>query len=172
MPHQFGSPFQQQPGKALISGTAAEELKTIWPTIKEMLKSPSHYLFLPLRRLVDGLSRARVDDKIVDYAIGLEALLTVSVRDELSYRFALRGATILAEGGEDKAKAFQSLKNFYDARSTIVHGGALSKLDLPSLARDGERFLRTIWRWYLAQALTLKGATSRIDHRILGSGEE
>ena len=172
MPRQFGSPFQQQPNRALISGADGEQLKAMWPTIKETLRSSSHYLALPLRRLVDGLSRTRVDDKIVDYAIGLEALLTASARDELSYRFALRGAAILAEAGEDRPETFNSLKRFYDARSTIVHGGSLSKLDLHALARDGERFLREVWRWYLAQGLTLRGATNRIDRRILGGGEE
>jgi len=121
MPSQFG-PF---PAMVTVSidPTARQQLQEIWPKVKEVTLSTSHYLSLPLRRLVDGLSRTRLDDRIVDYAIGLEALLLGdSKNDELSYRFRLRGAMVLAEVGEDRHQAFQNLKDFYNARSTIVHG--------------------------------------------------
>ena len=167
MPREFG----QFPGMAtvVVDVCAQRQLKEMWPRVKKIMQSPSHYLSLPLRRLVDGLGRTRFDDKIVDYAIGLEALLTSSERDELSYRLALRGATVLEEGGADKHQAFQDLRDFYNARSTIVHGGSVSKLDLRALADSGERLLRKIWNWYLTQGLTLRGANARIDRRILAS---
>ena len=167
MPRQFG-PI---PGMVMVTvdPNARQQLQEKWPSVKKIMLSPSHYLSLPLRRLIDGLGRTRVDDKIVDYAIGLEALLTGSPREELSYRFALRGATILEERGEDKYKAFKDLRDFYDARSAIVHGRSVSKLNLLVLANSGERLLRKIWNWYSTQGLTLQGATDRIDRRILGS---
>jgi len=168
MPRQFG-PF---PGKATvpIDPTARQQLQVMWPSVKEIMLSPSHYLSLPLRRLIDGLARTRFDDRIVDYAIGLEALLLKdSEQNELSYRFRLRGAMVLGEAGEDKHEAFQDLKDFYKARSTIVHGESVLKLDLRSLADNGERLLRKIWTWHLAQNLTRQGAIARIDRRILGA---
>ena len=123
-----------------------------------------------MRRLVDGLGRTRPDDKIVDYAIGLEALLLHGTQGELSYRFALRGATVLKEVGEDKKQAHQDLKDFYNARSKIVHGGSVKHLNLRAQSENGERMLRQIWMWYAEQGLTLKSATEKIDRRILASG--
>ncbi len=167
MPRQFG-PF---PGAVtvIIDQTTRLQLQEMWPKVKEIMLSTSHYLSLPLRRLIDGLSRTRFDDRIVDYAIGLEALLLGdSKQDELSYRFRLRGAMVLGEAGEDKHQAFKDFKDFYNARSAIVHGGSLAKLNLSSLADNGERFLQKVWRWHLDQGLTQDGAIEKIDQRILG----
>ena len=141
----------------------------MWPRVKEIMIPGTDYLALPLRRLVDGMGRTRLNDKIVDYSIGLEALLTDAVRDELKYRFALRGAMILGGTGYDKSQAFEEFKEFYDARSAIVHGGSVAKLNLGALAANGERFLRIIWDWYFRQEMTLKGANKRIDRQILAS---
>lgn len=168
MPRQFGSfPWKVT---VTIDPTARQQLREMWPRVKEIMLSQSHYLSLPLRRLIDGLARTRFDDRIVDYAIGLEALLLKdSEQNELSYRFRLRGAMVLGEAGEDKHQAFQNLEDFYKARSTIVHGGSVSRLNLRSLADNGERLLRKVWTWHLAQGLTRQGAIARIDRRILGT---
>ena len=167
MPSQFG-PFPNTVPVA-IDTNARQQLFEMWPGVKEITQSSSHYLSLPLRRLVDGLGRTRLADRIVDYAIGLEALLLGdSKHDELSYRFRLRGAMVLGEAGEDRHQVFQDLKDFYNARSAIVHGDSLSKLNLHSLADNGERFLRKVWKWHLDQGLTRQGAIARIDRRILG----
>jgi hypothetical protein len=168
MPREFGA----FPGvvTVAIDTSARQRLKEMWPSVKGIMLSPSHYLSLPLRRLIDGLARTRFDDRIVDYAIGLEALLLKdSEQNELSYRFRLRGAMVLGEAGEDKHQAFQNLEDFYKARSTIVHGGSVSRLNLRSLADNGERMLRKVWTWHLAQGLTRQGAIARIDRRILGA---
>lgn len=149
MPSQFGSFPGMVP--APIDTNARQQLLGMWPRVKEIMLSPSHNLSLPLRRLVDGLGRTRLDDKIVDYAIGLEALLTHKLPDEPSPRLKPkeRGATILEREGENKQRAVQDLNNFYAARHRIVHGGSVSKLDLRSLADSGERLLRRIWTWHL-----------------------
>ena len=121
-----------------------------------------------MRRLIDGRGRTRLDDKIIDYAIGLEALLSErNERAEIRYRFSLRGATILAESGEDKSQAFHEFRDLYDARSDIVHGRAVSNADLRTNSSNGEKFLRIVWQWHLAQGLTLNGAIQRIDRRIV-----
>lgn len=167
MPRQVGP----LPAEVTVSidRTVRQQLQAMWPSVKEVMLSPSHYLSLPLRRLVDGFSRTRLDDRIVDYAIGLEALLLGdSKQDELSYRFRLRGAMVLGEVGEDRHQALEDFKDFYNARSAIVHGNSLAKFNLRSLADNGERFLRNVWRWHLDQGITLNGAITRIDQRILG----
>jgi len=168
MPKEFG-PFPSM-GTVAIDTSTRQRLQEMWPSVKKIMLSPSHYLNLPLRRLIDGLGRTRFDDRIIDYAIGLESLLLdASERNELRYKFALRGATVLGESGEDKPQAFRILRDFYDARSTIVHGGSVSKLNLRSLADNGKRLLREVWNWHLAQGLSRQGAIARIDRRILAS---
>jgi hypothetical protein len=167
MPREFGQ-FPHVPTTA-IDTNARQELQELWPRVEESFLSASSYLSLPLRRLVDARGRTRVDDKIVDCAIALEALLTGSEKQELKYRLALRGATVLEEQGEDKHQAFKELRDFYDVRSRIVHGASVKKYDLPPLAKNGERLLREILKWHLTQGLTRRGATDRIDRRILGS---
>ena len=170
MPRQIG--WLPLPGvvTVTIEQTARHQLQELWSSVKGIMLSSSHYLSLPLRRLIDGLTRTRDDDRIVDYAIGLEALLLKGDKEqgELSYRFRLRGSMVLAETGEDRHQAFQNLKDFYNARSTIVHGDSVSKLNLHSLADNGEQMLRKIWKWHLDQGLTHQGAIARIDRRILG----
>ncbi len=125
-----------------------------------------HYLALPLRRLVDGLGRYRMDDRLIDYAIGLEALLLEGAEGEYRYRFSLRGAVITTWSGGDRYEAFRELRALYDVRSKLVHGGAVSDSDLRLNSENGERFLRKVWEWHLAQGLTLSEAMSRIDQQI------
>ena len=169
LPREFGRTF---PGKTTtFSPDTRHRIVDIWPRVKEIMIPGSRSFALPLRRLVDALGRARLDDKVVDCSIGLEALLTDAVHDELKYRFALRGAMILGSTGYDRSKAFSEFKDLYDARSTIVHGGSVAKLNLGVLADNGERLLRTVWDWYFGQDLTIRGANNRIDRQILASGE-
>lgn len=163
LPREFGRQIQ-----GTLGDDSRNMLVDMWPRVKEIVIPGSDCLALPLRRLVDGLERSRLDDKIVDFSIGLEALLTDSVQDELSYRFALRGSVILGELGIDRQQAFTDFKELYNARSKIVHGSSTAKLDLRALASNGERLLRDVWNWYFSQDMTLKGATARIDRQILG----
>jgi len=116
---------------------------------------------------LDGGGRLREDDAIIDYAIGLEALLLKGVNAELSYRFALRGATILAWVSGDTETFFNNLRDFYDVRSNMVHGSHIDLTKLRYARSNGERALREIWWWYLNSAGSLPHALNRVDHRIL-----
>ena len=138
----------------------------MWPGVKEIMTSDSHELALPVRRLIDGLGRRRYDDTIIDYSIGLESLL-LNVRDELRYRFSLRGASVLADPGEDKKQEFEELRDLYDARSAIVHGQDLSGLNLHAIRSRGETFLRDVWKWFFRQGLPVEEARKLIDDGIL-----
>ena len=116
------------------------------------------------------MGRIRSEDRVIDFSIGLEALL--SDRDpELSYRTSMRGAYVMAWEGGEIEKPFEELRSLYRARSKIVHGGSTVKLDLRTLAANGETLLRHVWNWYFGQGMTLRGATARIDRQILSSDE-
>ena len=157
-----------QGGQYVLDKEVADCLKHSWPRLRRILSSQDHYLRLPAQRLVDAGSRNRPDDAIIDYSIGLEALLTTGIRDELRYRFALRGATIRGWEGGDKQSLFEKLRSFYDVRSSIVHGTTVAQSELNTASSEGETALREIWWWYSDQnERSLKCATSIVDRRIL-----
>lgn len=145
-----------------------QKLQDMWPKVKEKMQDPSHYLSLPLRRLIDGRGRTRLDDQVMDYSIGLASMLSepLKERTEIRYKFSLRGATISAENGLDKQEAFLEFRKLYDIRSAIAHGRSISNSDLHTNSSNGERLLRMVWEWHLAQGLQLQGAIARLDRRI------
>lgn len=164
IPRQLG----RWEGAYVLNAEVTERLRESWPRLREIMESAEHYLRLPAQRLVDGGGRDRLEDAILDYAIGLEALLTAGITDELRYRFALRGATILSWDGGKKREFFEELRNFYDVRSFIVHGSHVDPTRLNNARSVGENALRKVWWWYFMKGtLGLMEATSRIDHRIL-----
>jgi hypothetical protein len=77
---------------------------------------------IPLSRFNRTYSRRQGDDAIIDMAICLENLLLRGLNDELSYRFALRGATLLRTLS-NSADTFAILHQLYQMRSQVVHGG-------------------------------------------------
>ncbi len=155
-------------GSYVITSEVGNRLKDAWPRLLKLIELEDHYLRLPAQRLLDGGGRERRDDAIIDYAIGLESLLTEGIVDELRYRFALRGATILSWESGDKQLVFEKLRSFYDVRSKIIHGGSVTQEQLKNTCSDGEMFLRDIWWWYFKQGVSqLSKATSLVESQIL-----
>ena len=77
-------------------------------------------LELLLRQFNRSCQRERDEDRILDYAICLEGALLSGVRDELSYRLALRAAKLLRNSCSPK-RTFEHMRCLYDVRSKIVH---------------------------------------------------
>lgn len=90
--------------------------------LSESGRKKHKFLDLAMRRLNYAYERRYVEDKLVDYMIGFEALyLKEEERSELSYKLSLRTAVLL--GGENERKTlFKFMKDAYDLRSKIVHG--------------------------------------------------
>lgn len=156
---RWGSPY-------VLDEVMAGRLVQLWPRLTTIMTSARNDLRIPAQRLVDGGGRNRGDDAVIDYAIGLEALLPEDAGSELSYRFALRGATILSWNGGDRKKAFDELRDFYDVRSKIVHGGRLASAKVSSARSTGEKALRDIWWWFFDRGESVSKATLKIDERV------
>jgi len=172
----FSAPIPREIGKNedvyFINSDMIGQLQCQWIQICRIMDSDNHYLRLPAQRLIDGGLRDRPEDAILDYAIGLERLLTGSARYELKFRFALTGATILSWYGGHKHLFFNKLKRFYDLRSAIIHGNEVDQADLKDMRSMGEDYLRKIWWWYLINGFTearngLTKGTDKIMDRIL-----
>jgi hypothetical protein len=157
-------------GQYVLESTQGDRLRGVWPKLRGMVESEQDYLRLPAQKLLEGARRNRNDDAIIDYAIGLEALLISGLRQELSYRFALRGATIQAWTSEPKRKYFDALKHFYRTRSEIVHGERVAKEQLAEARTNGEAALRAIWWWFYENApASQKKGTDLVEQRIVGA---
>jgi len=165
-------------GTCALDEKQIQHLQNSWPNIRRIMESDTHYLRLPAQRLLDGVLRDRPEDAVLDYAIGLERLLTTGIKDELRYRFALRGATVLCWEKGLMQSPFNKLKQFYDLRSFIVHGSTLTKKEAdelisPRKARSiGEDYLRLIWWWFFKNGFIddkdgLQKGAKKIDDHIL-----
>ena len=143
-----------------------QKLRDAWPKLLQIVRDDGSYLGTAARRLVDGLGRIKLEDSVIDFSIGLEALL--SDRDpELSYRTSMRGGYMMAWEGGEINKPFAGLRSLYSARSRIVHGDKVSRIKLRESRQFGEQALREIWWWFLNQGGAPKDAIQdKIDERI------
>jgi hypothetical protein len=97
---------------------------------------------LALRRWADLVRRARADERLIDQWIALEALFTRGATSESRYRSALRIAAYVAETPEEATALYGAIMRSYDARSRVVHGGELAKIDVPGTAQQTHEWLR------------------------------
>ena len=77
---------------------------------------------IALDRLSFGMERYRLEDRIIDYMVALEALYLPNADQELSLRLALRLARTLSRTRVRRTEMFVAVRAMYDARSRIVHG--------------------------------------------------
>jgi hypothetical protein len=82
------------------------------------------------------------DSQLVDAVTALEALVGIST--ELRFRIAFRVAGLLAGNHAERVPLLQAMKEFYDTRSAVVHGGRLNAKQRGYLERFEE--LREIVR--------------------------
>lgn len=78
---------------------------------------------LALSRLASSLSRSGPhanSDAIIDVAIALEIMY--QLESEHAYKLATRASYFLGGNAEDRVSIFETVKDFYKARSSIVHG--------------------------------------------------
>lgn len=84
-----------------------------------------------------GVAQTSPAESIVDFVTCLEGLLLSGIAQELSFRFSLNGALLLATAVEERHEVRTQLKQLYECRSKIVHGGGLPKnLDVHLVARS------------------------------------
>ncbi|MGH3607200.1 MAG: hypothetical protein ACRDRD_03820, partial [Pseudonocardiaceae bacterium] len=85
---------------------------------------------------------------MLDFTIALEALLlpydTDARRGDLSYRFRMHGARYLGNDATDRHGMFKRLRDVYDMRSLLVHGGKYPVGDEIREARESARELARI----------------------------
>ena len=118
----------------------AADFRTISATVEKLeqyhLGQPTSPHDVALQRLSMGSSRSSATDALVDFVIALEALLlpydSHTRHGDLSHRFRLHGAHYLASKKADRTHVYDQLRDLYDLRSRIVHGGGNKKAKFPT----------------------------------------
>lgn len=103
------------------------EFLTLWKRYKKVTQRSLKKILSSVSRLNFGTERGRAEDKLVDYYVGFESLFLNDNNPELSYRLALLVAHWLGVDHTDRKKIYTIIKEGYDQRSTIVHGGEPEK---------------------------------------------
>lgn len=103
-------------------------------------------------------------DPILDYWIGLEALVLPKKAPELKYRAAIRLAYLCASTPEERKQVFGDAKASYDIRSSVIHG---SRVDMNE-RKAGTEAARHLLRHAL-RAFVLDGVREPdLDDLVLG----
>lgn len=111
-----------------------DDLESIKKTLSIRLKkdSPKNKMIeYAIKRFRNSIERYLPDDPecLLEYAIALEAIYlsdSSTVRGELTYRLSLRVARFLKEDYKDREELFKLIRDLYDLRSKIAHGGDIS----------------------------------------------
>lgn len=99
----------------------------------------------------------RADGQLLDSVTALEAMLGTR-SGEISFRLAFRVAGLFANDDAERTGLFQAVREFYDARSLIVHGVRLSKKHQARLQSVDELrdIVRRLLRGFIRLALTAR----------------
>ena len=126
-------------------------------------------LELGIRRLAILPSRAGrfvTEDRLLDTAIALETMYNLDA-PEITYKLGTRAGYYLGANGEERIEIFRKVKDFYNARSALVHGsrGRSRRIDLEKVLSDGRELARET-----LLALLRDGSTPEWDSLVM-SGE-
>ena len=103
-------------------------------------------LGLAIRRLAALPSRAGrfgTEDRLLDSAIALETMYNLDA-PEITYKLQTRAGYYLGTNAEERMEIFDKVRDFYDARSALVHGsrGRRRRVDTGQALSDGRRLAR------------------------------
>jgi hypothetical protein len=135
-------------------------------------RAPDDALGFAIQRFNLCDERKSDDDRLVDAWIALESLLSRKSETEVSYRVALRLATLIG-GSASERKATRALaKVSYDLRSEIVHGTPPAKRKpkkpVDEIVRETEDLVRkTLRLWVLGSYKIPEEVISQLEDRVL-----
>ena len=110
-----------------------------WP----LYRGDRDHLALAMRRLAALSSRGGrfgTGDRILDTAIALETTYSLD-SSEITFKLATRAGFFLGIDGDERMEIFRKVKDFYDARSALVHGprGGRRRIDFGKALSDGRQ---------------------------------
>ena len=123
---------------------------------------------LAMRRLAGLPSRAGrfgTEDRLLDTAIALEAMYNLD-SPEITYKLQTRAGHYLGTSRKKRLKIFQEVKDFYRARSALVHGsGGRRRVEVEKALSDGRQLARET-----LLALLRDGSAPDWDSLVMSAG--
>jgi hypothetical protein len=121
-------------------GEEAKALPAFWAAFQRARGTP--FLGATARRFGYAGERHRPEDRLVDLMIAAEALFLSDTaeakeRGEMRFRLSLRFAWFVEADSSSRQERFRHIRNAYDARSALVHGGVLDE-NLLKLPGEGQ----------------------------------
>lgn len=107
-----------------------------WQSFQSAAEKKRSFLDVAIRRFGYAHERQRAEDRIIDLMISAEALFLSDYNKdkyvgEIRYRLSLRAALFLASESESQRTVFRWMRDAYDLRSKLAHGGDVSSAKLP-----------------------------------------
>ncbi len=130
--------------KCEIKKEDVAELKVIFT---HLINEQISRFIVAQRRLSLGIERKELEDRLIDYMIGLEALYLPDGNQELSFRLSLRLALLLHPEPAERKKTYYFVREMYNARSEIVHGSKRYDLNVDEIGKLEELLRRSLKLW-------------------------
>lgn len=160
----------------ILSADELDDFRKFFITFQKVDLCRDRFLRVAIDRFTSALDRKMIEDSVIDLSICLEALLLSGLGNEedrgnVSYRFALHGARLLAQDVTGRQQIYRKLKGVYDVRSRIVHGAdsydppkdeSGKKTTLDQFSGSLEQLARACFRKFFSQ-FERTGHTCRID---------
>lgn len=121
------------------------------------------------RRLSLGIERKNLEDRLIDYMIGLEALYLPDGNQELSFRLSLRMAFLLYTDPIERKRMYYFAREMYKTRSNIVHGNKYD-LNVDETSKLEELLRRSLKLWIKEKS---KFSVNKLSHsgKLQSEGE-
>ena len=111
-----------------VSRFSNEQIGQAWALYEKLRAwSRSDYdrLRVPLDRWTKSLTHRDPVDGMIDLGVAFESLFLPGIRNEVTFRFVLRGSLYLGAAIEERTRLKREFEKIYDCRSRAVHEGIL-----------------------------------------------
>jgi Apea-like HEPN len=166
-PFLFGRTYE-------LANDEIQSFQEFWKQF-EQARIKENALKIALSRLAFTYERGRLEDRLIDYIIALEALLLEN-EPELRFKFSLRGAALLDNGNPAvRKKVFHELHEGYKQRNNIAHGDIPQQtikidnetLPLAELIERVGNHVRSIIKAFIAQGKNKKQILKILNEKII-----
>jgi hypothetical protein len=133
-----------------LNASVAEQMKRLWPNAFEIseqleadVKQVATHIRIGIARYLGSFGEKVAEDRLLDYIIALEALCGFEA-EAVSYRIALRVATLIGKDASERESLFETVTNGYAQRSKVAHGKTAMTEPLDASSEKLLRQLQTI----------------------------
>lgn len=149
----YSKPMIEIPFKSYIASTSEQKsvyfirkvetakLKRLFLLIG-IYKNKVRYTEIAINCFSHSYDRQSIEDKVIDYALCLEALFSYGSPDSLTYKLRTRCSRFIARGIKKRSEISDLIARFYTVRSAIVHGGNYEKKLKPTDLNEIEEYLK------------------------------